>query len=295
MDTVKNLTVLKDASIKKIKKERDWEISLSGKEIRADILVDGTLNYSVSKLAGFTNRTQLESSPSKSIYSDKKYRTSVGISAMSNSTFAAIPVSSLLVTGTENLILAGPIGGISSLHSGQGAGTIAAYCVFFKTNTKKLNIRAIQSELLTYKSRLLGFEDINDNDSSMVALQHIGVTGILKAVETNGKLYFNPEKTVSTEDLKLPFREYYSRSQIWFLDNKAEKLTLENALNLIKFVGSRGGELDKEVQKSWNKSLKLKGAFDLKRVLTRKEIAVLFDTYLQPFSVAVDLEGNIKR
>jgi hypothetical protein len=121
------------------------------------------------------------------------------------------------------------------------------------------------------------------------------MTGILKVRETAGKLFFMPDQTVSTEDLKLPLREYYSRSQIWFLDNKADKLSLEKILSLIKFVGSRGDELDKEVKKGWSTALKLKGEFDLKRILTRKEIAILFDTYLQPFSVAVDLEGNVKR
>ncbi|HEX8377175.1 MAG TPA: FAD-dependent oxidoreductase [Pedobacter sp.] len=295
-DTVKNLTVLRNASIKKLKKSgRDWEIDLPGREIKADLIIDGTSNNDIARLAGLSSKALSESSAVKSVYSDKKYRTSVGVLSKGGSAFASIPVSSLLAQGIENLVLAGPVGGISSLHSGQGAGTIAAYCVFFKTSTKNLNIRAIQSELLTYKSRLLKFEDINESDSSMVALQHIGVTGILKVSEVNGRLYFNPDKTISTEDLKVPFREYYSRSQIWFLDNKAEKLNLETTLSLIKFVGSRADELDKEVNKSWNKSLKLKGDFDLKRVLTRREIAILFDAYLQPFSVAVDLEGNIKR
>jgi hypothetical protein len=294
-DTVKNLTILKDASIKKIKKSgKNWEVSLAGKEIKADVLLDGTPDYRIAKLVGLTGTTTSNSSSVTSIYSDKKYRTSVGISVKNSGVFSPVSIASL-ITKIENLILAGPFGGIASLHSGQGAGTVAAYCVFFKTSTKNLNIRAIQSELLTYKSRLLKFEDIDEGDSSMVAIQHLGTTGILKATEANGKLYFNPEKTVSTEDLKLPLGEYYSRSQIWFLDNKLEKLTLENTLSLIKFIGSRGEELNKEVKKSWNASLRLKGDFDLKRVLSRKEIAILFDSYLQPFSVAVDMDGNIKR
>ena len=184
---------------------------------------------------------------------------------------------------------------LSTLITGQAAGAIAAYCAFFKTITEKLNVRVIQTELLTYNSRILKFDDIDDSDSSMIIFQHIGVTGILKAKEENGKLFFMPEASVSTEELKQPFRELYSRSQIWFLDNKAEKLTLEDALSLIKFVGSRGGELNKEAEKAWKSSLKLKGNFDLKKLITRRELAVLFDVYLKPYTVAVDLEGNIKR
>ena len=49
----------------------------------------------------------------------------------------------LMVKTIENL----PI----QLELGQGAGTVAAYCAFFKTTTKNLKVRTIQGELLDFK------------------------------------------------------------------------------------------------------------------------------------------------
>ena len=95
--------------------------------------------------------------------------------------------------------------------------------------------------------------------------------------------------------LKQPLKEYYSRSHIWFLDHNQDRITLETALGLIKYLALRGSELDAEVKKGWNTSLKLKSNFDLKKILTRRELAILLDTYLQPYTVSVDISGNVKR
>lgn len=294
-DTIKNLTVLPNAPITKIKKSgKGWEITLAQKEIKADIILDATPGHQVSKMAGLIINKKDISTQNQVIYSDKKYRTSVAITSDDKLIFKPVYLSSLVVPAIENLVLAAPLGESLNLLSGQAAGAVAAYCSFFKTTTNKLNVRVIQTELLSYNSRIIKFHDIHESDSSMIAFQHIGVTGILKGKEENGKLLFMPEAPVSTEELKQPLRELYSRSQIWFLDNKTDKLTLNDALSLIKFVGSRGEELNKEIEKGWKKSLRLNGSFDLNRIISRRELAILFDAYLQPYSVAVDLDGNIK-
>jgi hypothetical protein len=293
-DTIKNLTILPAASITKIKKAgKGWEIDLAGREIKADIIVDATPNLMAAKMLGFVAKKSSFVKASN-IYTDKKYRTSIAVTPDANRFFKPVYLSSFVIPEIENLVVASPADEPSTLLTGQASGAIAAYCAFFKTTTQKLNVRAIQTELLTYNSRFLKFDDIADSDSSIIAFQHIGVTGILKAKDQSGKLLFMPDSSVSTEELKQPLRELYSRSQIWFLDNKADKLTLEDALSLIKFVGSRGEELNKEAEKAWKSSLKLKGNFDLKKIISRRELAVLFDVYLQPYTVSVDLDGKIK-
>jgi hypothetical protein len=295
-DTVKNLTVIPNASIKKIKKSgKGWEVDLQDREIKADALVDATTTLSIASKVGVNISKKNQAKPQSSVYSDKKYRTSLALSDGAEGAVKMLPLSSFIAPTVENLVLVAPLGETPTLLGGQAAGVIAAYCAFFDKTTKQLQIRQIQSELLTFKSHLIKFDDIVESDSSMIAFQHIGVTGILKAKEQGGKLLFMPDSNVSTEDLRQPFREYYSRSQIWFLDNKVAKLTVNDALSLIKFVGSRGEELNREVENAWNKTLKLKGKFDLKRLITRREIAVLFDVYLQPFGVPIDMEGNVTR
>lgn len=292
-DTLKNLTVLRNVSILKIKKSgKHWQVGLSDREIKADILLDARPDYAIAKLAGL--EIKVDAQRTESIYADKLYRTSVAALKKRNGTSHLVPLSSLLVPNIENLVLAGPLGKNPTLLSAQAAGAIAAYCVFFKTNSKKVNVRAIQGELLSYKSHIIEYADIADTDSSMIAFQHIGVTGILKAKEEKGYLFFLPDSLVSVNELRQPFRELYSRSQIWFLDHNEAILTLETALSLIKFVGSRGKELDKELESAWKKSLKLSGEFDLRKRITRREFAIILDTYLQPFNVATGIDGTIK-
>lgn len=294
-DTVKNLTVLPNSAIKKIEKgKKGWEIELTNREIKADVILDATPLFSISKMAALSKTTN----PNKSVKSadtSKLYRTSVAVSVAGNGFYKPLPLSSFIFSEVENVVLAAPETSLMSLSIGQAAGAIAAYCSFFNTHTGNVDVRKVQSELLTFKGRIIGFADIPMADSATIAFQHIGVTGIIKGRGEGEKLLFQPEKTVSTEELRQPFREYYSRSQIWFLDNKSDAVTLAEALSLIKFTASRAQELDAEVEKGWTSSLKFKGNFDLKRVITRRELAVLLDRYLQPFNVSVDLNGNVRR
>ncbi|MBC7912958.1 MAG: FAD-dependent oxidoreductase [Pyrinomonadaceae bacterium] len=296
-DTVKNLTLLGNTSIKKIKRSgKGWQIDLPGREIKAEVLVDASANAIIAAMiAVLPKKNQVINPSSTDLYSTSLYRTSLGILENGEDSYKTLALQNFIVPEIENLVLINPAGEASGLQSGQAAGTIAAFCAFFKTTTKKLDTRKIQSELFTFKAKLIGFDDISDGDSSSLAIQHIALTGILKGKSEDNKLLFLPDNTVSTDDLKQPLREYYSRSQIWFLDNKADKITLEQALSLIKFIGSRGEELNKQVQKAWKSPLKLTGEYDLKKVLSRKELAILLDIYLQPFGVGVDLDGNVKR
>lgn len=294
-DTIKNLTLLSKSSINKIEKtKKGWEIDLNNREIKADVILDATTNFSVSKLAMANNVTS-DSKPATASSSDKLYRTSVAIEISENGLVKNIPLSSFIFAEVENMVLAGPVPGQLSISTGQAAGAIAAYCSFFNTSTTNVDVRKVQGELLTFKARIIAFEDIANDDSSMISIQHLGVTGLIKAKVDNDRMLFLPKQTISTDEIVQPFREYYSRSQIWFLDHKSDSITLEDALSLIKFSASRGKELDAEVQKGWKTSLKFTGDFDLKKVLTRKEFAVLLDRYLQPFNVSVDLSGNVRR
>jgi hypothetical protein len=106
-------------------------------------------------------------------------------------------------------------------------------------------------------------------------------------------MYFDTLSTVSTEELRLPMREFYSRSQIWFADHDAEAMTIEDAISLFMFTAARGEELKREIEQGWKESFKFSSEFDLKRQISRGEFAVLADRYLQPFNVRVDFAGNL--
>jgi len=310
-DTIKNLTIIRNATVQKIEKSgKGWDIKLKdGKAIKTNVVVDATPGGALAakadipfdqttgyyKMTFFSNQADLER-----IYDNRIYRTSVGIGNAANRVFM-IPLGSLVAANAENFILAGRLPVLktakqlepATMAVGQAAGATAAFCSFFKTTTNSLSARIIQGELFAYKSWLVPFADIKQADSNFAAIQHIGATGLLKGKVINGELLFQPDSLVSAEDLRLPMREFYTRSQLWFADNKIDKFTLDNALSLIKFSASRGEELNREVEKGWKTSFKFAGKYDLTRLITRREFSVLADAYLKPFNVRVDIRGNL--
>jgi hypothetical protein len=308
-DTVKNLSVMLNTDFRKIEKNgKGWEIKLSnGKTLKTDVLVDAS--------ADFKTATLLKINPDQTIlnltaYSDKNhvlrnvYRSSIGYGESKSgenkkSTFL-VPLASLLPSGIENFFII-PKGkpGFSpvAMSVGQAAGASAAFCAFYKTTTKNLNVRVIQGELLGFDSRMIPFADIDFKDRDAMAFQHIGLIGLieLKTLKTDSseQFIFDTTGTVSAAELRLPMKAFYVRSQIWFADNKMDQLKIEDVINLIMFSAARGEELRREIEKGWNNSFKFSTKYDLKRAINRREFAVLADKYLQPFNVRVDLSGNL--
>lgn len=293
-DTVKNLTLLSGAIVKEIKRDgKNWEIEFKDKRfLKANVIVDVSGTGVIQKLAGVKSTSAAP--VAAGAYVNKLYRTGVVALPESNILPNTLPLSALTDANTENFISLGKGNVPSTILAGQAAGAAAAYCSFFNTTTKSLNVRLIQAELLSYKSQLVKFTDIALADSNSLSIQRIAVTGILKGKMSGADFLFMPDSTVTINDIKAPVREYYSRSQIWFLDKKTENLTVGDAIGLIKFTANRGDELNKEIEKSWNASLRLKGKFELKRLITRREFAVLVDTYMKPFDRTVDMTGNLK-
>ncbi|WP_026897568.1 FAD-dependent oxidoreductase [Daejeonella oryzae] len=308
-DTVKNLTVLLNTDFRKIEKNgKGWEIKLtSGKSVKTDVLVDASSDFKASSLLNINpGKTilSLSASTDKNQYLSKVYRTSVGYGELitengSRSEFP-VPLASLLPSGIENFIIV-PRGEGKfvpvSMSAGQAAGASAAFCAFFKTTTKNLNIRVIQGELLAFESRMVPFADIDFKDRDAMAFQHIALTGLINLktakADSTEQFIFDTLGTVSAAELRIPMKEFYSRSQIWFADNKMEELSIEDVINLFMFSVARGEELRKEIEKGWKDSFKFSTKYEPKRAINRREFAVLADKYLQPFNVRVDLSGNL--
>ena len=292
-DTIKNLTVLRNSPVISLKKSgKGWEIIVAKSVIKTDLLVDASSDRKVVRLAG------LKDTPSKLAdsvsYATPLYRTGLVALRQQQVFPSTLPLKSFL-SSANNVVFASPDPSKLTFASGQAAGSIAAYAAFFNTNTEHLNTRLIQNELLTYRLRLIAFDDVASADSNNLAFQQIALTGVIKGKIKDGKFLLMPDSTVSSEEIRLPVKQYYSRSQIWFLDHKSDKLTLDEVLSLIKFSAQRGAELNKEVEKGWKAAFKLPGKFDLQRPVTRREFCVLFNAYLKPFDVTISPEGVIKR
>jgi hypothetical protein len=223
----------------------------------------------------------------------------------------SIPLGAVVVKDADNLLVTEKA--LSATHLvnastfypsvqmvlGQGAGTVAAYCAFFKTTTKNLNVRTIQGELLDFKGYLLPFVDIPLADPNFRAIQQVCATGLLQGVQQvngrNAAVLFKPDTTVSTAEVEPVIKEIYTRAFIWFNRVKpAEQFTVGNLLSFISEITlSDPKPLQATLEKQWQTTYKFKQAFDVNRPVTRCEFAVLTNKYLNPFARTVDLSGKL--
>ncbi len=182
---------------------------------------------------------------------------------------------------------------------GQGAGTVAAFCAFYKTTTQHLNVRAIQGEVLDFKGYLMPFSDVSLADPNFRAIQQVSATGMLHGIpQVNGKtaaILFKPDTTVSTAEVEPVIKEIYTRAFLWFNKVKpGEQFTLGNLLSFISEITlSEPKPLQAKIEKDWQATYKFKEPFDVNHPLTRREFAVLTNKYLNPFARTVDLSGKL--
>lgn len=314
-DTTARLTLKLDAPYQAV--ERDgtgWKVTYTQNGevyyVKTKTLIDATDGNKLVKLAG-------ASLPAALTYNDHLYRTSiaagddlavpVNVAGKSADPAASyfIPMSLLVVKDADNLFVTENV-----LHNqpnlpmqmaiGQGAGTIAAFCAFFKTTSKNLKVRAIQGELLDFKGYLLPFDDVNPRDHYFRAIQQIAATGLLKGVVSKGdhghaKYLFLPDSAVYTAGIKPVLTEIYSRAFIWFNSKQpGTKFTTGNLLSFISEITLTDPQtFQNTMRKEWKSKYKFKSDFDLKHVVTRREFAILANQYLNPFARTVDLTGRI--
>ena len=305
-DTTKNLTLTLNTALEKIEKDgKGWEVKLkNGQKIKAEVVVDATENLFIASILRIdATKTMGNSVAVNSPFDAKLYRSTVA-SAYSgaNASRSETPISigAFLPAGVENFIIVPKSTSavkLVNMSAGQAAGTIASYCAFFKTTTKNINVRAVQTELLTFDAQLIPLADVPVDDPHFLAFQRMALSGLLKPVVSKegdkNVIKFDTTSTISSEQLRIPVKEFYSRSQIWFADNKKEVMTIEDAISLFMFTATRGEELKKEIEEGWKESFQFQSKFDLKRHITRKEFAILADRYLQPFNIRVDFAGNL--
>ncbi len=310
-DTVKNLTVRFNATFEKIEKSgKGWEVKLSGEKvtIKSRVVIDATADEKLATAAGIPtdpathfHNTILPAGWNTGIYKNLAYRTSSGVGYEPKTGLPfVLPIGSLLTAGSDNFLVIGKIAHLLSaadaMNSGQAAGACAAFFAFFDETTKSLTqtmrIREIQAELLKFNARLMPYTDIKRADPEYDIFQRIGLTGILSGRSSGTEFRFDPDSAVSLAEVRAPIKALYSRSQIWLADKTIDKFTTADLISLIKYVASKGSNLDKEMERDWNGSLYLTGKFDPAHVLTRREFAVLVDTYLKPFDIRIDLNGK---
>jgi hypothetical protein len=326
-DTVKNLTVKLNTPWISIKKNGiGWEVNIkvNGETVtvKAEVVIDATQTGGLVTKAGARFPAAFDNFKDNSEL--KTYRTSIAAGEalpgqQDNDTNApsnnyppypayCIPINAVILNDADNLLVTEKILPGSKtiqylpfqLTLGQGVGTVAAYCAFFKTTTKHLTVRIIQGELLDFKGYLLPFTDIPQKEGPHFrAIQQVSAAGLLKGIrKVNGnaaEIHFEPNAIVSTEEIKPVLTEFYTRAFLWFNNEKpGDKFTLGNLLSLISdYTLTDPKTLHIYLKKAWTTQFKLTGDFDMNRPVTRLEFAVLVNKYLNPFAKTVDLSGRI--
>ncbi|QNL51309.1 FAD-dependent oxidoreductase [Olivibacter sp. SDN3] len=314
-DTINRLQLKKNSKIAKVQRSgKGWQVQLdNGEKIKVLALIDASVNSDLYQYVHSQERqnqqikTTIPFDQQRQVdYSQTIYRTGVVVGNLANDVFT-IPMASIFPDSIPNYFATRSLEGIYELLDdpvkaipllmlqAQACGAAAAYCAFFKTTTDKINVRTLQGELLAFKSFIIPFQDIPLQDPHCTAIQRVGATGILQGVYTtsNGvnSFMFQPDSLVSSKEIEPIIEQLYTRSQIWFKGKDIPVLKLKDLLNLIKYVANRGDELDAEIEKGWSKRFKFDQSYDLGKELTRRELAVLIDTYLQPFNVRVTNTG----
>lgn len=289
-DSSKLLDVINNTNYYEIKRSGSgWEAKLTKeKSIKAKVLI---VTDNIEKVLPALKIGSLKPAETNTInYIENLYRTTI---AGRNGTVNYLSLYNLLISNQENILYINP----DDLEVGQAAGATAAYAAFFQTKTSLSNLKRIQGELLSYKLSLMPFEDIKIVDSNWLAIQKIGITGILKADIKNGKVYFNPDKEVTYGEIKQPIKDYYYKAQIWFDDHQQIPINLENTISMVCYVGNKAVDATKtEIEKKWTKNYKFSSKYDLKKVLNRREFSVIINEYLKPFDdVNVDKTGRVIR
>jgi hypothetical protein len=291
-DTVKNLKIVSFSDIEEIKESgKGWDLHLkSGQKIKTLILVDGDKNYAIPKMLGL--KPPVGSTIAFDV-NNPLTRTSVAILGPNS----ILPLQALVVEKQASIICIPNAGSaFAQLNAGQAAGATAAFCAFFKTTTEQLNVRLIQGELLTYKAKLLPFEDMHQGDSNFVAIIHVALTGLLnKGIQQKQEVpLWMGNENVHADEIKISMKKLYSRSQIWFADHgDTTALSIGDAISLITYTATRGKELKLEIERGWKSTLGLSGSFNENRKISRNEFSVLLEAYLQPFATQVNLQGEL--
>src|SRR5690606_26774493 len=152
------------------------------------------------------------------------------------------------------------------------------------------DVRTTQAEVMNFKGLIYPVTDVAITDKAWNTVQKIISTQLLEFDFVEGK--FNPDKESDAEEIRSILSELHLRSRIWFMENKTDKLTIKEVVSLVSFIGGREiYDLDRELSSDWTTKYELQSEYKASKLVTKKELAIIFDTYLSPFNVKVNMTG----
>ncbi|GAB1416636.1 FAD-dependent oxidoreductase [Paludibacter sp.] len=180
------------------------------------------------------------------------------------------------------------------LQIGQASGVLAALAVKNKKNIADISVRDVQSAILNANGYLMPYLDLPLSDKHFKALQRVGATGILrgegKNVGWSNQTWFNADSLLTVEQLKDGLYEFCELD----IQDQPELISIGQATNIINEIADMFNIKKysaNEFEDAWNK-LNLCN-YDINRILTRKEFAVLLDFAIDPFNIKqINIKGE---
>lgn len=197
------------------------------------------------------------------------------------------------------------------LLTGQAAGVLAAKSVKEKKRIRDISVRSVQEELLKAKCYLIPFVDVKPDDPAWEAIQKVGVTGILKGAGKSeawaNKLFFYPDSLLAFNDFLQGLFDYFPKPPN--ADTGYLKYTFINYSILASVLGDffyinpeKG--LSRFIPPLANDDEKrnipdaFNGVYEkmvTDKFLTKKEVSILLNYYLQPLKRNVSIFGKFSK
>ncbi|SIN68948.1 FAD-dependent oxidoreductase [Algoriphagus halophilus] len=217
-----------------------------------------------------------------------------------------IPLGALIPKNHPSLILAEKSISVSNIVNGatrlqpvvlgigQAAGVLAAVAIKENKPLGEVSIREVQTLLLSQNAYIMPFLDMSPREDHYVAMQKIGATGILKGEGVPylwaNQTWFYPERLVTEYELVEGMRSLYPELKDYW-GASGNYLSGERLREILELVKPNTPLL--ELAQAW-KRRGLEGNFTSEKKLNRKEVSVLLDELLNPFSKEVNWEGALK-
>ena len=174
------------------------------------------------------------------------------------------------------------------MQLGQAAGAVAALACLQGKSVDDVDIRQVQSCLLDAGCYIMPYLDLPKDHRHFKAIQRIGATGILRGEGRNvgwaNQTWFRTDDPLLAEEIFI--QDFYSDG----LSLGYGPLTIGQLVGISRSLGvSPPRDLE-----TWWEQIGLEN-FDIDRIATRLEAAVLIDTLFSPFETyPVDYTGAIK-
>ena len=182
---------------------------------------------------------------------------------------------------------------------GQAAGVLAAISARENVSPQSVSVRRVQSVLLKYNAYIMPYYDVKPENPHFRAIQRIGATGILRGVgEPNAwanRTSFYPDSSVNSRDFDFYINDFYKIKNSPTASEESAPMSVEKAIFKIAVIQEQAVNdlFLAQIREKWT-SLNLKN-YDVKRGITRAELAVLLDATLNSFEKTIGFDGQLRK